>query len=265
MPGPLLHVAWPLLSLLLAQAQAPQGLGKCSEEQYLTRQMKLVKWCRDPRPECGERINCRTAMQRSQMLSHCESAKWTLASNCYGGVSEALQRELDGLLAAKAKCDRAVIEHTCTVDNQNWVDPETEPKANAPKQDGTIQQGEPAKKNESPQKGEPTNGAPPAQFNLAPPGDCTKELFRELDTKVGELCKQDKMSCKGKEDLDCDTLKLRIGRFEACIQTRRLLMDTCFRGGDQAHKDVVEQTKRGQSICLTKYQTKCGPDPRCLQ
>lgn len=259
MPGPLLHVAWPLLSLLLAQAQAPQGLGKCSEEQYLTRQMKLVKWCRDPRPECGERINCRTAMQRSQMLSHCESAKWTLASNCYGGVSEALQRELDGLLAEKAKCDRAVIEHTCTVDNKDWVDPEAEPKADAPKQDGTHKEGEPAKKNE------PTNGAPPAQLNLAPPGDCTKELFRELNSKVGELCKTKPMSCDAEENLDCDTLKLHIGRFEACIQTRRLLMETCFRGGDERHQKTLTQARNGQDNCLMQYKAKCGPDPRCLQ
>lgn len=55
---------------------------------------------------------------------------------------------------------------------------------------------------------------------------------------------------------DCSTLLSNWLRFEACIGARAALMDRCFRGGDQKHRDAQQQYKNGQAECLNLMLSK---------
>lgn len=103
--------------------------------------------------------------------------------------------------------------------------------------------------------------AAPDSESVSPPGDCSKEVFRELNQVVGVACKGQPMRCD--EDMDCPTLLARWDQFGRCIQARKMLMDRCFRGGDKAHKSKLADYVAGQARCLELISKKCPVNGQC--
>ncbi|HZI14265.1 MAG TPA: hypothetical protein VE153_28105 [Myxococcus sp.] len=97
--------------------------------------------------------------------------------------------------------------------------------------------------------------------SLAPPGDCAKEVYRELTRLAGEACKTEGMRCD--ESMSCQDLLARWSKFKRCIEARRTLMDRCFRGGDPAHKNVLATYEKGQARCTELINLRCRPDGQC--
>lgn len=96
---------------------------------------------------------------------------------------------------------------------------------------------------------------------MQPPGDCSKTEYRALSSAAGTACKSQPMACD--EKMDCAELITRWSRFEACIKARKILMDRCFRGGDQIHKDVLDGYQQGQASCSAMIWRKCRKDEPC--
>ncbi|WP_368671677.1 hypothetical protein [Corallococcus carmarthensis] len=94
-----------------------------------------------------------------------------------------------------------------------------------------------------------------------PPGDCTKDVWRDLSKAVGSACKTQSMSCNA--TMSCVDLTVQWNRFENCIQARRTLMNRCFRGGDAEHKKVLEGYERGQARCTEFIRARCNPNEKC--
>jgi len=84
---------------------------------------------------------------------------------------------------------------------------------------------------------------------MTKPGDCTQSDYKALDETAGRLCRV-KRICENVTD--CATLTQNIAFFQACIDARQALMDKCFRGGDFAHKKVVEAEEVGKKACIDK-------------
>jgi hypothetical protein len=159
-------------------------------------------------------------------------------TKCFDWGTPKQKQEYEALQADRLRCYDVVIEHVC-------------------RRDPTGQLAE----NEEPEPFPPFVGAAqPAK--LEPPGDCSRAMFRELNSKVGEMCKQFPMTCT-EPGLSCDELRLRVQRFEACIAARRVLMDVCFRGGDANHVRVVEQLAAGRAHCAALLLVRCRPSPHC--
>ncbi|WP_366934443.1 hypothetical protein [Corallococcus exiguus] len=99
------------------------------------------------------------------------------------------------------------------------------------------------------------------ETELPPPGDCTKDVWRDLSKAVGTACKTQSMNCD--ETMSCVDLTVRWNRFEQCIEARRTLMNRCFRGGDLAHKGALATYERGQAECTKLIRVRCGPNEQC--
>ncbi|RKH49679.1 hypothetical protein D7X55_02745 [Corallococcus sp. AB049A] len=99
------------------------------------------------------------------------------------------------------------------------------------------------------------------ETELPPPGDCTKDVWRDLSKAVGTACKTQSMSCTAR--MSCVDLTAQWNRFEHCIQARRTLMNRCFRGGDAEHKSVLEGYERGQARCTEFIRVQCSPPEKC--
>jgi hypothetical protein len=98
---------------------------------------------------------------------------------------------------------------------------------------------------------------------LLPPGDCTKAVYRELNTAVGHACKSENMECT--PEMDCVSLMTRWSLFERCIDARQTLMNRCFRGGDETHRITLRGYMRGQNRCLDFIQITCRVDGKCSE
>ncbi|RKH70204.1 hypothetical protein [Corallococcus aberystwythensis] len=96
---------------------------------------------------------------------------------------------------------------------------------------------------------------------LPPPGDCTKDVWRDLSKAVGTACKTQSMSCNA--TMSCVDLTVQWNRFERCIQARRTLMNRCFRGGDAEHKSLLTDYERGQARCTEFIRVQCSPNEQC--
>ncbi|RKI04500.1 hypothetical protein D7Y27_09785 [Corallococcus sp. AB004] len=99
------------------------------------------------------------------------------------------------------------------------------------------------------------------ETELPPPGDCAKDVWRDLSKAVGTACKTQSMSCNA--TMSCVDLTVQWNRFEHCIQARRTLMNRCFRGGDAEHRSILEGYERGQARCTEFIRVRCGPNEKC--
>ena len=105
-------------------------------------------------------------------------------------------------------------------------------------------------------------GAAQAEQRLAPPGDCTGEVFRELNRAVGKACKAQAMRCE--KSMSCDALKASWRAFTACMLARQALMDRCFRGGDPAHQRKMDEYFRGRERCdVFLFDQDCDTSDLC--
>jgi peptide subunit release factor 1 (eRF1) len=83
-----------------------------------------------------------------------------------------------------------------------------------------------------------------------------------LKQAVGEACKAHPMRCD--ESMDCHALLLNLQRFDACILARQRIMDRCYRGGNEAHREKRNESLRGRERCRTlMLARKCDPSSIC--
>ena len=89
----------------------------------------------------------------------------------------------------------------------------------------------------------PLNAAEPTET----PRNCTDEEHRVLKQEVGRACKTTSMKCY--EHQSCAELLANWLTHQRCIAARIAVMDKCFQGGDENHRQEVEQYRRGADKC----------------
>jgi len=83
-------------------------------------------------------------------------------------------------------------------------------------------------------------------------GDCTKKQYQELNSAVGRACKgSGKMRCS--ESDDCETIKNKMAKFDACINARQTLNDTCFGGQSSIENYEIANLQRGRRRCADLF------------
>ena len=87
-----------------------------------------------------------------------------------------------------------------------------------------------------------------------PPGDCTESRHRELQDAVDAACKTVSRSCNPSQS--CAELSRRWSLNQACVDARQLIMDECFRGGDEGHRTRLAEEKRAVEKCRENYEKK---------
>lgn len=84
-------------------------------------------------------------------------------------------------------------------------------------------------------------------------GDCTPEQHRNLQTAVDAACKIPRR-CDGGQD--CATLQSNHGKNIACAGARDTINLTCFRGGDDGHRQAADDARRAAQRCSALMVTK---------
>ena len=86
-------------------------------------------------------------------------------------------------------------------------------------------------------------------------GDCTKKQYQELNSAAGRACKgSGKMRCN--ESDDCGTIKNKMAKFDACIEARQALNDTCFGGQSSIENYEIANLQRGRRRCADLFCKK---------
>ena len=88
--------------------------------------------------------------------------------------------------------------------------------------------------------------------NLPPPGDCTWARFLVLNAAVVSACHaQQVFKCLPTDSkFDCAGKAIAIG---FCMVARTVREATCFRGGDQGHRDQITQLATMLGGCWTQW------------
>ncbi|HZI15168.1 MAG TPA: transglutaminase domain-containing protein [Myxococcus sp.] len=106
----------------------------------------------------------------------------------------------------------------------------------------------------------PTMAAAAPGQGMAPPGDCTKTQWKQLQVAVGVACKSKPFSCADFPDSGANCLELRVRRDQAllCASARGAINTTCFKGGDDVHKDLEMKAAASAATCQCKLvSNKC--------
>ena len=91
------------------------------------------------------------------------------------------------------------------------------------------------------------NPSPPNPVpELCPPGDCTEAQHRDLQNRVENACGSAK-SCTAQDSVE--ELNAKIAAHSLCIDARRRINRTCFRGGNTTHNDQVNDRQRAIERC----------------
>jgi hypothetical protein len=53
------------------------------------------------------------------------------------------------------------------------------------------------------------------------------------------------------------TLTTALSRLQGCVTARQAIMTQCFRGGDQAHADELDNAKRAVDNCACRVAKYC--------
>jgi hypothetical protein len=86
---------------------------------------------------------------------------------------------------------------------------------------------------------------------------CPPDVTARLQLQVKLACKSFKSRCS-EEDL-CPTLLEKVVLFKACQAARDTIMNQCFDGGDDGHRNESKQRANGIKRCERIYQSKCVP------
>lgn len=98
---------------------------------------------------------------------------------------------------------------------------------------------------------------------MKPPGDCDEEVYAKLNEAVDKACK-DKNDPVRKclQTDDCSTLIKKAIKFNGCVKAREEREKTCFRGGDEGHKQEIKEFSTGRDNCIELIRKfKCLPEP----
>lgn len=93
---------------------------------------------------------------------------------------------------------------------------------------------------------------------LSPPGKCTPLRYGFLVTKKELFCTG---IARCQKDMSRKELEDQINKRLACGDARMALMKECFDGGDQGHKDQIDQLRNGIFICQEVIYKKYGICP----
>jgi len=88
----------------------------------------------------------------------------------------------------------------------------------------------------------PVKGGPP--YPYGPSGDCTPDRQRFLQRQMKAICNLPS-SCVPKKcpQNDPEEIYRRIKLNEDCVKARQGIMDECYRGGNDIHKDELQKAK----------------------
>jgi putative RNase toxin 16 of polymorphic toxin system len=89
--------------------------------------------------------------------------------------------------------------------------------------------------------------------DIPPPGDCTAEQHRTLQNAVDAACKISRR-CDGTQD--CATLQSNHGKNLACADARDTINITCFRGGNDGHRQAADDARRAAARCSSLLVSK---------
>jgi S1-C subfamily serine protease len=93
--------------------------------------------------------------------------------------------------------------------------------------------------------------------NLEPPGDCSDERHADLHREQGRKCKSPPRTCDRLRFKDCVNLRLYLERNRLCDQAERKMMDECFRGGNDIHRILNENTRKTLERCRERVRDEC--------
>lgn len=93
-----------------------------------------------------------------------------------------------------------------------------------------------------------------ATVKLDPPGDCSKKHHSELNKDISKFCKTQSRTCEPKDSLD--DLKYKADMNFLCAAARHNMMQQCYRGGDDTHRDVLKDTLKSLARCESMIQRR---------
>lgn len=83
------------------------------------------------------------------------------------------------------------------------------------------------------------------------PGGCSDEEFSRLDEEKERYCRKPG-TCGPRENLIQPEIMARISNAQNCINARIEIMDRCFDGGDDGHKDQAKERLSGLRKCQNR-------------
>lgn len=93
------------------------------------------------------------------------------------------------------------------------------------------------------------------EFNKTDTGDCTAEQHRTLQDEVDQACKRPR-ACIG--NMECPELRDNLRKNQECYNARKAINDTCYRGGDEGHKQALAEAQNAINNCLDFITKNCG-------
>jgi hypothetical protein len=80
-----------------------------------------------------------------------------------------------------------------------------------------------------------------SRWTMEPPGDCTERQHKVLKDAVTQNCKtpESARSCDPQRDVCLDVVRAKIANVYRCIDARKTIMNTCYRGGDYIHMRLL--------------------------
>ncbi|MEM9302733.1 MAG: DUF4157 domain-containing protein [Pseudomonadota bacterium] len=107
------------------------------------------------------------------------------------------------------------------------------------------------------------SAAPPAiQRQLKPPGNCIRGVHDAMQRNVKKWCDHPSgRHCSGSES--CTRLRQKIKRNQMCAQSRKMINDICYAGGDVGHRIAETDARLAQATCMASFVAKkCGKKRR---
>ena len=100
-----------------------------------------------------------------------------------------------------------------------------------------------------------------APSGMKPPGDCTPEEYNQLQDAVNTECKRIPTKCIFIQS--CAVLRANWLQAQQCIRARAIIMNKCFRGGNETHQQALRTTQAGADKCWRYMEEKKCPLPSC--
>jgi hypothetical protein len=100
---------------------------------------------------------------------------------------------------------------------------------------------------------------PPSSMKA--PGDCTPEEHGQLQDAVRLECR---IPSKCIFLQSCAVLRANWLQAQRCLHARATIMNKCFRGGDEPHRQALRNTQAGADKCWRYMEEKKCPLPSCI-
>jgi putative RNase toxin 16 of polymorphic toxin system len=91
--------------------------------------------------------------------------------------------------------------------------------------------------------------------------DCSASRISDLRGQIQRFCKDEDRTCRGiprSEEVPEEYFSLRINNGDRCIDARKNENSECWNGGDDGHKQAVDEAERSRKICHDELDTRRG-------